>query len=224
MRCDRYLNPACPCVRLTKLLNDGLELSEVSLVLALVLDLLLDTLKDADGGGVVVDLAGCAEGSLDDVGRGDEVVGEAVVEAALELEEVTDLREEGLVALVELLVRLLGLVRRVAGGWGLAESTRMAGGEGGGGAAEAAAGHGPCGIVYVVLGSESQGCVGRPQVRDYTAAGPPARTASSPVNAAGRTAAASAGRAVARRATRARERTILGEWRWMGGLGGMSGE
>lgn len=97
--------------QLTELVNDRLEVVKVSLVLSLVLDLGLDTLKDADGGGVVVDLARGAEGGLNDRGGGDEVVGEAVVQSALELEEVADLLEEGGVLGVELVVGLLLGVR-----------------------------------------------------------------------------------------------------------------
>lgn len=102
---------------LTKLGKDGLELLDVLLVLALVLDLRLDTLEDADGSGIVVDLARGAERGLDDRGRGHEVVRKRVVQAALELKQVADLVEERLVARVELLVGLLGLVRRVAHSW-----------------------------------------------------------------------------------------------------------
>jgi hypothetical protein len=82
-------------------LEGRFQLIEVSLVLPLVLDLLADTLEDANGGGIVVDLAGGAECGVDDLGGGDEVVGEAVVEASLELEEVRDRVEEGVVTLVE---------------------------------------------------------------------------------------------------------------------------
>lgn len=42
------------------------------------------TLEDSDGGGEVVDATGSAEGSGDDGGRGDEIVGKAVVEVSLE--------------------------------------------------------------------------------------------------------------------------------------------
>jgi hypothetical protein len=63
---------------------------EILLVLPCVLDLLLEPFKDADGGRVVVDPPGGLERRLDDVQRGDEIVGEAVVQAALELKEVVD--------------------------------------------------------------------------------------------------------------------------------------
>lgn len=96
---------------LTELLDDRLEVVKVGLVLSLVLDLGLDTLKDADGGSVVVDLARGTEGSLNDGGGGDEVVGEAVVQSTLELEEVANLLEEGGVLGVELVVGLLPGVR-----------------------------------------------------------------------------------------------------------------
>lgn len=41
------------------------------------------TLKDADGGGKVVDPSGGLEGSGDDRGGGDEIIGEGVVQVAL---------------------------------------------------------------------------------------------------------------------------------------------
>lgn len=85
-----------------ELLAEGLELLEVLLVLALVLDLGFDacvggsvflcgvvgvmvwhTLKDADGGGVVVDTSCGAESGREDRGGGDQVVGEGVVQVAL---------------------------------------------------------------------------------------------------------------------------------------------
>ncbi len=93
----------------TQLLDHRLELVQVGLVLPLVLDLFLDTLEDAHGRRIVVDLAARAEGSGDDVGGGDEVVRETVVEPALELEHVVDRGEEGVVPRVEGLERL-GLV------------------------------------------------------------------------------------------------------------------
>lgn len=85
-----------------ELLAEGLELLEVLLVLALVLDLGFDacvggsvflcgvvggmvwhTLKDADGGGVVVDTSCGAESGREDRGGGDQVVGEGVVQVTL---------------------------------------------------------------------------------------------------------------------------------------------
>ena len=121
--------------RRTELLAEGLELIEVSLVLLLVLDLLLDALEDTDGGRVVVDAAGSADGSFDDSGGGNEVVGEAVVEAALDLEEVLRGLEELHVALGEGLERLRAVAVRAGGGAG--ERGGDAGrGEGGGAGAE----------------------------------------------------------------------------------------
>lgn len=52
----------------TKLFPERLEFSEVGLVLALVIDLCLDTLKDPDGSRIVVDTASGAESGLDDTG------------------------------------------------------------------------------------------------------------------------------------------------------------
>lgn len=86
---------------LTQLGNNRLQLVQISLVLSLVLDLLLDTLQDPDSGRVIVDLSGRPQGSLDDRGRGDEIVSETVVQASLELKDVLDVGKEGLVTLVE---------------------------------------------------------------------------------------------------------------------------
>lgn len=66
-----------------ELLTEGLELLKVLVVLLLVLDLGLDTLEDTDGSGVVVHTAGGLKSSDDDGGRGDEIVGEGVVQVTL---------------------------------------------------------------------------------------------------------------------------------------------
>jgi hypothetical protein len=42
------------------------------------------TLEDTDGSGVVVDTAGSLQGGAQDLNGGDEIVGEAVVQVALE--------------------------------------------------------------------------------------------------------------------------------------------
>ena len=93
-----------------------------------VLDLLLDALEDADGGGVVVDAAGRANGGLDDGGGGDEVVGETVIETTLNLKEILGGVEEVDVALRERLERLLA----VCAGGGAGERRGDAGGDGAG--------------------------------------------------------------------------------------------
>lgn len=67
----------------------------------LVLHLLLDTLEDTDGGRVVVHAPGGADGSLNDGGCRNEIVGEAVVETTLNLEEILGRLEEVDVALRE---------------------------------------------------------------------------------------------------------------------------
>lgn len=51
------------------------------------------TLEDTDGSREVVDTAGSLQGSDDDGRRGDEIVGEGVVEVALELKDVLDVIE-----------------------------------------------------------------------------------------------------------------------------------
>lgn len=87
--------------RPTKLLPQALELIQVSLVLRLVLHLLLHTLEDPDSRCIVVNATGGAHSSLDDGGRRNKVVGEAVVEAPLDLEQILGLLEESDVALRE---------------------------------------------------------------------------------------------------------------------------
>lgn len=146
-------------VGLTELLPERLKLVKVRLVLLLVLNLLLDTLEDPDCSRVVIDTAGSADGRLDDRGGGDEIVREAVVEAALDFEKVLGRLEEVDVTLVERLERLLSVCagRRAGesggdagrGGAGAQESgselsADHRGGGGGGGAGE------PCGEVVVV--------------------------------------------------------------------------
>ncbi len=82
-------------------LPNTLKSLNVLLVLALVLDLLLDTLENPDGGRVVVDASASTKGALDHLGRRDEVVGEAVVETTLQFEQVLDASKEADVARVE---------------------------------------------------------------------------------------------------------------------------
>lgn len=97
---------------LTELLDHRLQLVQVCLVLQLVLHLLLDALQNPHGGRVVVDLSGCSQSSLDDLGSGDQIVRETVVESSLELEDVLDLVEKGLVSGVEGLVRFVLVIVR----------------------------------------------------------------------------------------------------------------
>jgi hypothetical protein len=73
---------------LTQLLNDRLQLIQISLVLSLVLDLLLDTLQDPHGRSVVVDFTGRTQSGSDDFRSGDKIVCKAVVESTLEFEKV----------------------------------------------------------------------------------------------------------------------------------------
>ena len=51
------------------------------------------TLEYPDGGREVVDAPGGSEGSDDNAGGGDEIVGESVVEVTLQLEDVLDVLE-----------------------------------------------------------------------------------------------------------------------------------
>lgn len=91
----------------TQLFSNRLELIQICLVLGLILHLLLDALQNPDRGGVVVHAARRTERRLDDGGRGHEVVREAVVQPALDLEEVLRRLEKVHVALRERLERLL---------------------------------------------------------------------------------------------------------------------
>lgn len=103
----RYWNLFHALGRRTKLIPDALELLQISLVLLLVLDLLPNTLKYPNGGRVVVDATGSAESSLNDGRRRNQVVGEAIVQTALELEQILGLLEELDVTLGEGLKSLL---------------------------------------------------------------------------------------------------------------------
>jgi hypothetical protein len=85
----------------TELLSGVLELVEVLLVLLLVLDLNLETLKDSDGSGVVVNSAAGLESSQKSLGGGDQVIRENVVENSLDLVEI--------VGLIKLLVESAGM-------------------------------------------------------------------------------------------------------------------
>lgn len=96
-----------------KLGLEGSKLLHVLLVESIGAGLDLETLKDADGGRVVVDAAGGLEGSLDDGGGGDEIVTESVVQATLELEEVINVVKELNETLGEVLKGLLLVLCRV---------------------------------------------------------------------------------------------------------------
>ena len=94
--------------------TDAFEGVDVLLVLVFVLDLLLDALKDANGGRVVVDTTAGTERRLDHFGRRNKVVSKAVVQTALQLEQVLNRVEEADVARVEGFKRLLLVVCGVA--------------------------------------------------------------------------------------------------------------
>lgn len=85
--------------------------------MVLVLNLLLDTLENADGGRVVVDTTAGTESGLDYLGRRNKVVSEAVVKTTLELEKVLDGVEETNVTGVESVKGLLLVVGGVATDW-----------------------------------------------------------------------------------------------------------
>ena len=87
--------------RLTKLLDRRFQLIEIRLVLPLVLHLHPKTLQNPHSRRVIVNLTRTPERGIYDFWGGHEVVGEAVVESALELKEVPARIEEGPVARVE---------------------------------------------------------------------------------------------------------------------------
>ena len=99
---------------LTEFLPDALQLIQILLVLLLVLDFLTNAFENTDGGSVVIDTTSRAECSLDDGRRGDEIVGEAVVESSLDLEKVFSVLEELDVTFVE---GFEGLLTVCARGW-----------------------------------------------------------------------------------------------------------
>jgi len=67
----------------TELLPYWLQLRQVLVILGLVLDLGLDSLKDTDSSWVVIDAASGAESGDDDGWGWDEIVGECVVQISL---------------------------------------------------------------------------------------------------------------------------------------------
>lgn len=71
-----------------QLLSNVLQLLQVGLVLRVVLNLVLQGLEGSDSGGVVIDTSARLQRLLDDNGRGDQVIGEAVVQDSLHLKEV----------------------------------------------------------------------------------------------------------------------------------------
>lgn len=78
----------------TQLSPERGKLLKVLLVDGIVVSLGLQTLKDTDGGWVVVDATGSLEGCLDDGSRGDEIVTKGVVETTLELKKIVNVVKE----------------------------------------------------------------------------------------------------------------------------------
>jgi hypothetical protein len=91
----------------TKLFANTLQLIQISLVLLLVFDFLLDTLEYPHGSSIIIDASGCTEGSLDNRRRGNEIMGEAVVESSLNLEKVLSGLEEADISFSKALKSLL---------------------------------------------------------------------------------------------------------------------
>ena len=91
----------------TKFFPHTLQLIEVRLVLLLRLDLLLDTLEQPDRRRIVVDPPRRSQSRFNNSGRRDEIVGEAIVQSALDLEDVERALEKGDVSFGEGFVRLL---------------------------------------------------------------------------------------------------------------------
>lgn len=72
----------------TEFLSHALCRCNVLLILRLVLDLVLDAFKNAHGSAVIVDASGRLEGRGHDLLIGDQIIGEAVVQASLQFKEV----------------------------------------------------------------------------------------------------------------------------------------
>jgi hypothetical protein len=115
----------------TELISQRFQLLQIGLVLLLALHFLLDTLEDSDCGSVVVDTSGGSYGSLDNTGRGDQVMCKTVVQATLNLKKVLSVFEEVDVPFRKGLEGLLGVARR---------TTDETGGSAGGAGSESWAG------------------------------------------------------------------------------------
>lgn len=101
----------------TQLLSQRFQFFKILLVLALVLDLGLDTFKDTDGGGIVVDATGSLESRLNHRGSRDKIVCESVVETALKFKQIVNVVKELDVAFgegFEALVFVAGRVESLA--------------------------------------------------------------------------------------------------------------
>ena len=112
----------------TKLISKRLELVKVRLILLLVLHFLLDTVEDADSSRVVVHATGGADGGLYNSRCGDEIMGEAVVETTLDLEEILRSLEEVDVALRKGLEGLRGVCAGRGTGEGRGDAGRCGAG------------------------------------------------------------------------------------------------
>jgi hypothetical protein len=93
----------------TQLFPNRFEFIQIRLVLSLILHLFFDTLKNPDRGRIVVHPSGRTNGRLDDGGCGYEIVRKAIVQSALDLEQVLGSLEKVDVALGEGFERLLVL-------------------------------------------------------------------------------------------------------------------
>jgi len=94
----------------TQLGLEGGELIQVLLVERIRSSLDLQSLKDTDGGGVVINASGGLESSGNDRGRGDKIVTEGVVQSTLELEDVINVVKELDETLGEVLKGLLAVL------------------------------------------------------------------------------------------------------------------
>lgn len=112
MHCDTSENAL-----LTQLIPDWLQSIKVLLILLVVLHLLLDSFKDTNGSGQVIDPASCSECALDDLRCWHEIVCETVVEPTLELEEIFDCIEEADVTVREGFKGFFFVVCGVSSSW-----------------------------------------------------------------------------------------------------------
>ena len=102
---------------LTQLLPDWLQSIKVLLILLVILHLLLDSFKDTDGSGQVIDPASCPECALDDFRCWYEIVCETIVEASLEFKEVFNSIEEADVTVSEGFEGFFFVVCGVSSSW-----------------------------------------------------------------------------------------------------------
>lgn len=89
---------------LTEFIDHRLQLLQIRRVLIFILNLLLDSLQNPHCRSIIIHFPTSFQSSLNNVHRGNQIIGETIVESSLEFENVGAVGEEGVVSRVEIFV------------------------------------------------------------------------------------------------------------------------